>query len=60
MWTEITRVKYRRDGLRYASDMSTPTGSSPVGRAAPIGNLVGLQKRVTFRKIVEAVSQLPH
>ena len=19
-WTEITRIKYRRDGLRYASD----------------------------------------
>ena len=22
MWTEITRPKYERDGLRYASDLS--------------------------------------
>jgi len=22
MWTEITRLKYERDGLRYASDLT--------------------------------------
>ena len=26
-WTEITRPKYRRDGLRYASDTTDASGS---------------------------------
>lgn len=45
-WTKITRRKYRRDGLRYASDLTDEEwaliepllpGAFPAGQAAPYG-----------------------
>lgn len=54
MWTEITREQYRRDGLRYASDMTD-------GEWALIGPLMappcrlGRPRRVDLRSVVEAI-----
>jgi hypothetical protein len=43
-WTEITRAKYRRDGLRYASDTSDGEWAVPLGGAAGSAAL-GADKR---------------
>jgi transposase len=53
-WTEITREKYRRDGMRYASDMTdeewaiiAPRLPAPAGRGRP--------RETPLREVVNAI-----
>jgi hypothetical protein len=58
-WTEITRAKYRRDGLRYASDTTDeewgliePLLPAPCNRGRP--------RETAMRDVVDAIFYLAH
>lgn len=53
-WTETTRVHYRRDGLRYASDM-TDAEWAQLRRLLPPGCRLGRPRKTDLRRVVEAV-----
>ena len=53
-WTEITREQYRRDELRYASDM-TDAEWELIRRLLPRAHRRGRPRRTDLRSVVEAV-----
>lgn len=53
-WTETTRVHYRRDGLRYASDM-TDAEWALLRRLLPSPSRLGRPRATDLRRVVEAV-----
>jgi len=53
-WTEITREHYRRDELRYASDM-TDAEWGLIKRLLPRANRRGRPRKTDLRRVVEAV-----
>ena len=53
-WTEITRRQYRRDGLRYASDM-TDAEWELIAPLMPRRRRLGRPRRVDLRRVVEAI-----
>lgn len=53
-WTEITRRKYRRDGLRYASDM-TDEEWAVIAPRLPLGSRRGRPRETSLREIVNAI-----
>jgi putative transposase len=53
-WTEITREQYRRDGLRYASDV-TDAEWSVLAPLLPRPNRIGRPRAVDLRAIVNAI-----
>lgn len=53
-WTETTRVHYRRDGLRYASDM-TDAEWALLRRLLPSSSRLGRPRTTDLRRVVEAV-----
>ncbi|MCG5242401.1 IS5 family transposase [Azospirillum doebereinerae] len=53
-WTETTRPKYRRDGLRYASD-TTDAEWAVISRHLPDPCRRGRPRRVPLREVVNAI-----
>jgi transposase len=53
-WTEITREQYRRDKLRYASDMTNGEWAL-IQRLLPRANKRGRPRKTDLRSVVEAV-----
>lgn len=53
-WTEITRAHYRREGLRFASDM-TDAEWALIARRLPARRRLGRPRTTDLRKIVEAI-----
>jgi putative transposase len=53
-WTETTRSQYRRDELRYASDMTDEEWALIVRRLPPRRRL-GRPRKVCLRSVVEAI-----
>jgi len=53
-WTEITRAQYRRNGLRYASDM-TDSEWALIARRMPARRHLGRPREVDLRKVVQAI-----
>jgi transposase len=53
-WTEITRAQYRREGLRYASDL-TDTEWAVVEPLLPPRRRLGRPREVALRAVVEAL-----
>jgi len=53
-WTKITRKKYQRNGLRYASDM-TDAEWWLIARQLPRRRRLGRPREVDLRKVVEAI-----
>lgn len=53
-WTEITRRQYRRDGLRYASDM-TDAEWSLIVPFMPEANAIGRPRKTDLRAVVNAI-----
>jgi transposase len=53
-WTEITRKHYRRDELRYASDM-TDAEWALIGRLLPRAKRRGRPRKTDLRNVVEAI-----
>jgi transposase len=53
-WTEITREQYRRDKLRYASDMTNGEWAL-IQRLLPGPNKHGRPRKTDLRNVVEAV-----
>ena len=53
-WTEITRAKYRRDGLRYASD-TTDTEWSLIEPYLPPPASCGRTRETSLRDVVNAI-----
>jgi transposase len=53
-WTEITRAQYRRDGLRYASDM-TDAEWALIARRFPLRRRLGRPRTADLRRVVEAI-----
>jgi transposase len=53
-WTEITRRQYRRDGLRYASDL-TDREWELIAPLLPPPSAIGRPRRVDLRRVVEAI-----
>ncbi len=53
-WTEITRCEYRRDGLRYASDM-TDAEWALIARWLPPRRRLGRPRTSDLRRVIEAV-----
>src|SRR6185436_3793210 len=53
-WTEITRAQYRRDGLRFASDM-TDAEWALIARRLPPRRRLGRPRKTDLRKVVEAM-----
>jgi transposase len=53
-WTETTRTQYRRDGLRYASDM-TDQEWALIARRMPPRRRLGRPRKVALRRVVEAI-----
>ncbi len=54
VWTEITRPKYRRDGLRYASD-TTDAEWAVISPHLPDACRRGRPRRVALREVVNAI-----
>lgn len=54
MWTETTREQYRRDGLRYASDMTDAEGAM-VEPFMPAVKRLGRPRKVDLRGVVEGL-----
>ncbi len=54
MWTEITREQYRREGLRYASDM-TDAEWAMVEPFMPAVKRLGRPRKVDLRGVVEGL-----
>jgi transposase len=69
MWTEITRLKYVRKGLRYASDV-TDAEWALISPHLPAAKPLGRPRETDFRAVVDALlymartgcqwRQLPH
>ena len=55
MWTEITRLKYGREKLRYASD-TTDEEWSVIEPLLPPVNELGRPRTTVLRSIVDALS----
>lgn len=53
-WTEITRAQYRREGLRYASDM-TDTEWALVEPFMPAPSRIGRPRETDLRAVVNAI-----
>lgn len=53
-WTEITRPKYRRDGLRYASD-TTDEEWAVIEPHLPPARARGRPRETSLRKVVDAI-----
>lgn len=53
-WTEITRPQYRRDGLRYASDLTEPEWDVLVA-FMPERSCLGRPREVDLRAVVNAI-----
>jgi len=53
-WTEITRRQYRRDGLRYASDL-THAEWALISPLMPAASKVGRPRKTDLRSVVEAI-----
>ena len=53
-WTEITRPKYRRDGLRYASDMTNEEWTL-IAPFMPAPHPLGRPRRTDLRTVVNAL-----
>jgi transposase len=53
-WTEITRAQYRRDDLRFASDM-TDAEWALIARRLPTRRRLGRPRTTDLRKVVEAI-----
>lgn len=53
-WTEITRRQYRRDGLRYASDM-TDEEWALIAPFLPAASPIGRPRVVALRTVVNAI-----
>jgi putative transposase len=53
-WTEITRLQYRRDGLRYASD-TTDEEWAVIAPFMPVPSRRGRPRKVDLRMIVHAI-----
>jgi len=53
-WTEITRGKYRRDGLRYASD-TTDAEWGLIAPFLPKASRLGRPRRTALRAVVNAI-----
>lgn len=53
-WTEITRAKYRRDGLRYASD-TTDKEWSVIEPHLPAAARCGRTRETPLRDVVDAI-----
>jgi transposase len=53
-WTEITRLQYRRDGLRFASDM-TDAEWALIARFLPPRRRLGRPRRTDLRRVIEAI-----
>lgn len=53
-WTEITRAKYRREGVRYASDM-TDAEWSLIAPMMPKMNRIGRPRETDLRAVVNAI-----
>jgi putative transposase len=53
-WTEITRPQYRRDGLRYASDVTEPEWDVLVA-FMPERSCLGRPREVDLRAVVNAI-----
>ena len=56
-WSEITRPKYRRPGLRYASDM-TDAEWSLIEPFMPQANSIGRPRETALRAVVNAILYL--
>lgn len=56
-WTETTRLQYRRDGLRYASDM-TDAEWGVIGPLLPGPSPLGRPRTTDLREIVNAILYL--
>lgn len=54
MWTEITRKQYRRDGLRYASDM-TDEEWAIIAPLLPPRRRLGRPRKVDLREVLNAI-----
>jgi len=53
-WTEITRLHYRREGLRYASD-ATDAEWSLIEPLMPAANSIGRPRKTNVREVVNAL-----
>ena len=53
-WTDITRLHYRREGLRYASD-ATDTEWSLIEPLTPAANSIGRPRKTNVREVVNAL-----
>jgi len=53
-WTEITRLHYRREGLRYASD-ATDAEWSLIEPFMPAANSIGRPRKTNVREVVNAL-----
>lgn len=53
-WTKITRVQYRRNGLRYASDL-TDAEWMLIARKLPPRRKLGRPREVDLREVVQAI-----
>jgi transposase len=56
-WTEITRRQYRRDGLRYASDL-TEQEWQLIAPHLPSAKPLGRRRKTDLRRVVEAMLYL--
>lgn len=56
-WTEITRRKYRRDGLRYASHL-TDAEWALIEPLAPPPARLGRKRKTCLRSVVNAMRAL--
>ena len=57
MWTEITQPQYRRDGLRYASDV-TDQEWAQIEALLPLPKKLGRPRRTAMREVVNALLYL--
>jgi transposase len=57
MWTETTQPQYRRDGLRYASDV-TDTEWGLIASFVPAANKLGRPRTTAMREVVNALLYL--
>jgi len=53
-WSEITRRQYRREGLRYASDM-TDAEWALIAPLMPVRCVIGRPREIDLRAVVEAL-----
>ncbi|HEX8936811.1 MAG TPA: transposase, partial [Sphingomicrobium sp.] len=53
-WTKAARVKYRRSGLRYTSDL-TDAEWALIARKMPPRRRLGRPREVNLREIVQAI-----